>query len=603
MSDYDLPELPSDDELGITEEDREYLKELGDDRPEMSDAEMQALLGDAPARPSASGSDATTDTPDPKAAKKAAKEAKKAARAAKKEEKRRAKEAKKKQASGEETDSERAERVARSLGAMARGEAKPEAPEPPKPEQTVRAKRPEAPRSRWRGPGTLVALILISVIASTRTGLPGTVPANAPDTAFSSSRAMSMLIEIAREAHPPGSPEHARVREYLVERLRSLGLEPEVDTLTSVTDDTGAEGEGPPIVRVVTARNIVARIPGTDPTGAVLITAHYDGRELSVAASDDGVGVVTIIEAVRALLAGEPLANDVLILLTDAEELGLMGARAFVDQHPWMDEVDLVFSFEMRGAGGPTIMFETNDRNGWVVRALQTFDPHPFANSMAFDVYRRMSRETDFTPFKEAGTQGLNFAAIGNAHVYHQEYDTPQALDERTLQHHGLNALAALRHFGHADLAEVNDDNVVYFAMPFVGIIVYDEGWVLPLSGLLVALLLGVGLVAKRTGRGHDACSSGCCGQRSWADFPSASPGRCQVGSAASTRKPEPYPALSFTVRGGTSWRSPRRPSRWQLPRMALCVAGPRPPSSGSGPRFSPSSAHASWPSWGASPR
>ena len=50
MTDYDLPELPSDDELGITDEDRKNLEEdFPEDRPELSAEEMSALLGDAPA--------------------------------------------------------------------------------------------------------------------------------------------------------------------------------------------------------------------------------------------------------------------------------------------------------------------------------------------------------------------------------------------------------------------------------------------------------------------------------------------------------------------------------------------------------------------------
>ena len=56
MSDYDFPELPSDDELGITDEDRkEYEKNLPDDGPEMNDAELAALLGEVPGGRAAAG--------------------------------------------------------------------------------------------------------------------------------------------------------------------------------------------------------------------------------------------------------------------------------------------------------------------------------------------------------------------------------------------------------------------------------------------------------------------------------------------------------------------------------------------------------------------
>ena len=150
---------------------------------------------------------------------------------------------------------------------------------------------------------------------------------------------------------------------------------------------------------------------------------------------DDGSGVVAILEGLRALGERGQLRNDLIVLLTDAEEVGLLGARAFVDEHPWMDDVALVVSIEMRGGGGPSMMFETGAENGWVIEALRQADPYPSANSVGYEIYQRMTNDTDFTPFKEAGKQGLNFAGLGRAHVYHQVYDTPENFDERTLQH------------------------------------------------------------------------------------------------------------------------------------------------------------------------
>ena len=54
-------------------------------------------------------------------------------------------------------------------------------------------------------------------------------------------------------------------------------------------------------------------------------------------------------KTLRVLRVRGPLLNDLIVLLTDGEELGLLGARAFVDEHPWLDDVALVVSIEMRG--------------------------------------------------------------------------------------------------------------------------------------------------------------------------------------------------------------------------------------------------------------
>src|SRR5690606_639076 len=155
---------------------------------------------------------------------------------------------------------------------------------------------------------------------SIRTGLPEPKAANAPDTVFSSARAMTLLTDIARAPRPTGSPEHERVRAYLLGRLEALGLDPEIQTAVALS-------QGPGYARSATVRNVVARLPGTAPTGAVLLTAHYDAVPLSPGAGDAGSGLVAVLEALRAARAGEPLRNDVIVLFTDAEEIGLLGAE------------------------------------------------------------------------------------------------------------------------------------------------------------------------------------------------------------------------------------------------------------------------------------
>lgn len=354
------------------------------------------------------------------------------------------------------------------------------------------AATPAAPR--YRALVTVLLLAGLSWAASWNRASPRPVPATAADSVFSSERAFGHLEQIARAAHPPGSPEHTRVRNYIVDQLRAMGLEPQLQTTTHVNQG---------FTRVVTAtvRNVLARIPGSASTGAVLITAHYDGREVAFGAGDDGTGVAAILESVRAIQAGPQLQNDIIVLITDAEEIGLMGARAFVDQHPWIDQVKMVLSIEMRGAGGPSIMFETGQQNGWVVQEYGAASPAPTTNSLSFEVYKRLPNDTDFSPFRDIGKQGLNFAAIGRAHMYHQQYDNIENLSERTVQHHGVQALAMLRHFGGADLSgTLQAPDRVHFALPILGVVTYGA-WVSTALSALILLLLVVGFVlAKRQG-------------------------------------------------------------------------------------------------------
>ena len=420
MSDYKLPELPSDEDLGIDEKDLEQYAEKSE--RELSPSELLAFLDDEPG------------TRDP-------------------------------------------------------GKAKAQRDEPAR----AQPKTSEPPRSRWKGPATLLVLAASTLAFSTLTGLPDPVPVNAPATEFSSGRAMAHVLDIARRPHPTGSPEHAAVLAYLLDRLGGMGLEAEVQNAT-VVRGTGTS------VRAVTVRNVVARMPGTDPTGTLLVTAHYDGRVLSRAAGDDASGVATILEAVRALRERGAVQNDLIVLFTDAEELGLMGARAFMEQHPLASDVDFVVSMEMRGTSGPVHMFETGAENGWAVRAFQRAAPSPLANSVSREIYRRMPNDTDFTVFREAGVQGLNFAAIGGGAAYHQPFDAPERLSESTLQHEGGQLLGLLLHLGQEDLAAVDAPDVVYFTLPFVGLVAYPSVWVLPVSLLVLLAYAGALVLARRTG-------------------------------------------------------------------------------------------------------
>ncbi|WP_460494948.1 M28 family peptidase [Dactylosporangium cerinum] len=79
--------------------------------------------------------------------------------------------------------------------------------------------------------------------------------------------------------------------------------------------------------------------------------------------------------------------------------------------------------------------------------------PHPVGTSLAVEVYRLLSNDTDFTPFlAQPRFTGLNTAYIDGSSVYHSPFDRPSTMDRASLQHHGDNALALAREFGGADL-------------------------------------------------------------------------------------------------------------------------------------------------------
>lgn len=342
--------------------------------------------------------------------------------------------------------------------------------------------------------GLLSALILVAAafVAVYQIRPPDPVSATAPAREFSSERAMKHLEVIAAHPHPIGTPEHAEVRDYILRQLTDLGLAAEVQT-AEVQRYRSVQ-----FARFATVKNIVARIPGTQNSKAILLLSHYDSVPNSPGATDDGAGVVTMLETARALKASRPIKNDVILLFTDGEEIGLMGAKAFVEQHPWAREVGLVLNFEGSGSGGPVMMFETSDENGWLIEEFAKAAPYPVANSLSYEIYKRMPNDTDLTIFKDAGFPGLNFAYIDNRFDYHTNSDNVENIEEGSLQHHGSYALALTRHMGNLDLQKISARNAVYFNSIGFGFFHYSESWVVPLLILTILAFIAVSVLGWR---------------------------------------------------------------------------------------------------------
>ena len=348
---------------------------------------------------------------------------------------------------------------------------------------------------RWIGPAAAAVVIVFAVWAWWLERPPAPLPIDAPAEAFSAERARLVLEEIAARPHMPGSAEHARVREFLVAELRGLGFDVEVQE-TTVTVPRGRT------ILAVTVRNILARKRGTSSTGGVALASHYDSQQLAPGAGDDGSGVAATLEAVRALSRGEGLRNDLYVIITDAEELGLIGARGFVAEHPWWSEISIVLNFEARGSAGQSIMFETNSENGWVVREFARADPNLSGSSLYYEIYQRLPNDTDFSVYKRAGVVGLNFAFAERADAYHRPTDSVQNLSMASLQHHGEHALSMSRHFGNLDLSvATRAPDVVYFRIPGLGLVSYPYGWVGVFSALALLFAAVVGYRGRALGR------------------------------------------------------------------------------------------------------
>jgi hypothetical protein len=337
----------------------------------------------------------------------------------------------------------------------------------------------------------IVWVLLVAWVGMFLSAPPSAVPESAPATEFSAHRAMQHIREIARAPHPVGSAEHARVRDYLIAQLRSLGLESTVQKTVGLLAEYGS---------AATVENVLARKRGSAPGPALLLVAHYDSVPAGPGAGDDGAGIACLLETARALSAGPPLRHDVIFLFSDGEELGLLGASAFAAEHPWKNDVGVVLNFDNRGSRGAVLMYETSAGNLGLVRELAAAAPAPRATSLSAAVARLMPNSSDFFVLRKAGLAGLNFAFIGGPQNYHTPQDTPQNVDLRTLQHAGSYALPLARRLADSDLsrlARADGPAAVYFNPAGNWLVVYPMSWARPLAiavFVLFLLVAGAGL-------------------------------------------------------------------------------------------------------------
>ncbi|WP_025273734.1 M28 family peptidase [Haloglycomyces albus] len=351
------------------------------------------------------------------------------------------------------------------------------------------------PTGHGRGAAALGAIVLIlagwlhiTIDGSSPEPQPSTVAA----TDFSSARAMDTVRTLADQPRPIGSEASDETFTYLSDELDGLGFTVESQSEIGMATFGNQRGFGQ-------VDNIVATKEGTDPTGQVILVAHYDSVPAGPGAADAASAVASVVEVVRAIDKGDPLRNDLVVLFTDGEESGLLGAEAYTRDNP-PEQPTVVLNLEARGSSGASVMFETSRDNYELAKLFTETAPVPRGDSSTVEIYRTMPNDTDFTRFLESGYAGLNSAFVESPEWYHTPGDSVEHLDEASLQHHGDNTLALTQALGGTDLTSMKSDHdAVYFHL-FGFQIVYSAQWALA-PGILAAIALFAAILIGRAQR------------------------------------------------------------------------------------------------------
>lgn len=339
-------------------------------------------------------------------------------------------------------------------------------------------------------------------------------PQNADYEGFSSARVVEDIRVISQKPHSVAHPdERAQVREYLIDRLESMGA----DTVMQFRYDSIVGPQNKHVEYTFDAVNLLAEfapasetVSGTD----LMLVAHYDSRYSqpmprdtvwSYGAADDGYGVGVILETVSLALKNRAeWKQGIKVLFTDAEEPGMKGMKAIWENNREVfDNVGLVLNVEARGTWGPALLFEACPGNAKVQELYASTAAYPFTYSLTTVVYQFLPMFTDFTIVKDE-LPGLNFSNIADVNHYHTDLDNFSNISEKTIQHYGSQILPLTMEYltgeEYADKDYLrSDSDKVNFTIPLLGLFSFSKvGYIVLCVAIFVLFLLAFALEGLR---------------------------------------------------------------------------------------------------------
>tara|TARA_B100000959_G_scaffold82524_1_gene87777 strand:- start:9333 stop:11576 length:2244 start_codon:yes stop_codon:yes gene_type:complete len=339
---------------------------------------------------------------------------------------------------------------------------------------------------------------------------PTAKPATAPDDEFSAERAYAVLSTLLAEGvpHPVGSSQNKIVRQRIIDELNRLGIAYEEQNTWTC---------GLIFTACAYVENIIGIIPGHSEGNAIALMAHYDSVPMAPGAGDDGAGVAAILESARALVNEAPFEHPIFLVITDSEEMGLLGAAAFYHHHPRGQEIGVVLDFEGSGTTGTSLVLRTSEANELLINTLVEQTSSPYGFSFAAEIFKRMPNDTDFSVPLSLGIPGIDFAFAGERNHYHTPNDNLENIDLRTIQHHGENMLPLVRALADADLSDMGgrlvygtlyhiwlqwlSDYSIYLVLLSAALLIFASTRLKPsIKGVSLGFVFSIGIIGSSSG-------------------------------------------------------------------------------------------------------
>jgi hypothetical protein len=295
------------------------------------------------------------------------------------------------------------------------------------------------------------AVLAISIL----TVLAFTAGCSRPGALFSEQNASAHVNMLADTlgSRAVGTHPNSLAREYIIEQLKQSGFEVRVQATDARRRDLGLSAR---------VSNIIAVLPGRRREAFGLLS-HFDSVPEAPGAGDNALGVAVSLETARVFAARQDREWSLFVLVTDAEESGLMGAAALVGDRDVTDRLRAYINVEAIGTAGVPVLFETGPGNGWLTAVWARHAPHPRGGSYAVEIYKRLPNDTDFSILKTHDVPGLNFAAVGDSYAYHTPRDRADRLSPRTIRTMGENAAAIVDAVQRIDITQRTSADRTFF--------------------------------------------------------------------------------------------------------------------------------------------
>jgi len=296
---------------------------------------------------------------------------------------------------------------------------------------------------------------------------------------------------------------------YITDYLDSLGLVNEDTTEKSAYQVQEYVGEDIDYQNFY-LKNVIVHIPSNSDKkvdDAVMFMGHFDSVPMGEGASDDGVAVSVMLEAIRYYIDkldnGFKMDHDLVFCFVNGEEFGLYGSKAFMDEFKGFDDVTERIRFgtnlESRGTDGTLIMFETGKNNYNTVKQFSEINKSVFTCSIATMVYDTMPNSTDFSNFKDK-YQGLNMANISGGENYHTANDSYENVSPVYTSQQAQIVHSIIERLADYDLESLYDadETAIFFSYLNITTAVYNHTTVIILGTVLALMLIACVIIRIR---------------------------------------------------------------------------------------------------------